>query len=362
MTTRFFPLILAISSLATVANAQSIQGVCGTTTTGGTASCGSIPVGSQVTNVAWSGNNLGSCVSDFRVSHNGASAFLGDNGCGLNQTSVSTFNGMDASGTWTIDSVRNCKISCNSTASVQFFVYYLPPASLGVSPTSLSFSTPINTTPGAQSIVVKNSGGLPMSWTLTSTDAAIIVNPTSGTGLAAGASTTVSVAVPGSSTAMSKSATLTVSAGTAGARQVAVTYSTFVPCVGSQTDPNNCGTCGHVCPASNACVNGVCTCTGSLTDPNNCGACGHVCPGASNATATCSNGVCGLVCNPGYTSCGGQCVDTQTDSANCGSCGYDCSTEGAAFSCHGGICGCGPGLVGCCGGDICRSSCPRFCP
>src|SRR4051794_145826 len=119
MTTRLRLVVLSILTIAAAANAQSIQGVCGTTTTGGTASCGSIPVGSQVTNVAWSGNNVGSCVSDFRVSHLGASAFLGDNSCGLNQTSVSTFNGMDASGTWTIDSVRNCKISCNSTASVQ---------------------------------------------------------------------------------------------------------------------------------------------------------------------------------------------------------------------------------------------------
>ena len=67
-------------------------------------------------------------------------------------------------------------------------------------------------------------------------------------------------------------------------------------CVNTQTDPNNCGTCGTACsmvlPGS-SCVMGSCQCPPSQaicntgmgsycadfqTDPNNCGGCGNICP------------------------------------------------------------------------------------
>jgi hypothetical protein len=77
-------------------------------------------------------------------------------------------------------------------------------------------------------------------------------------------------------------------------------------------DMNNCGICGHICTAPNAtssCSSGVCSimgcgtgfrdCDGAYangceaylaTDPNNCGTCGNVCP---SATPRCAGGLCG---------------------------------------------------------------------
>ncbi|HET7091824.1 MAG TPA: MXAN_6577-like cysteine-rich protein, partial [Thermomicrobiales bacterium] len=128
-------------------------------------------------------------------------------------------------------------------------------------------------------------------------------------------------------------------------------------CVDLQTDVNNCGTCGHVCPAAQPgfvtdCAAGACffrrapapPCDPGLTrcasgcvnlgsDPANCGACGTVC----GAGQVCFAGLCANEhrCDPGLTRCGDACVNLATDSANCGGCGATCAAD---ETCFGGIC------------------------
>jgi hypothetical protein len=89
-------------------------------------------------------------------------------------------------------------------------------------------------------------------------------------------------------------------------------------CAHPLDDPQNCGSCGNVCPSGQSCVNGSCTgfpgcglghmfwfcgdagdenhvccpaagCTDLVADSSNCGGCGNVCPPA----LVCVDGVCG---------------------------------------------------------------------
>jgi hypothetical protein len=95
-------------------------------------------------------------------------------------------------------------------------------------------------------------------------------------------------------------------------------------------------TCPYVC-SGGACT-GVCVpdaigCASS-TQTETCGSNGQwgnpsTCPSVQNATATCSNGICGFSCDAGYTNCNGSCVDLASDSNNCGSCGRPCCGGGA---------------------------------
>lgn len=118
-------------------------------------------------------------------------------------------------------------------------------------------------------------------------------------------------------------------------------------CTNKQTDPNNCGTCGKICPGPDSgagaatCTAGSCTmgCSGSTpdncnggcvnksTDPNNCGSCGNTCPGpttAGSGHAACVAGAdggpsCALACTaPTSQACGLDCVDP-TSPLHCGS-------------------------------------------
>lgn len=75
---------------------------------------------------------------------------------------------------------------------------------------------------------------------------------------------------------------------------------------------------GDGCLAPKVCCGRACVDTQS--DPNNCGACGHAC----SSGETCNNGQC--ACGQEQTNCNGQCVDTQSDKHNCGSCGHACGT------------------------------------
>jgi hypothetical protein len=118
-------------------------------------------------------------------------------------------------------------------------------------------------------------------------------------------------------------------------------------CVNTQTDNNNCGMCGMVCPMGQSCQMGRCACpTGQtacgtppacvnlMTDRANCGMCGRACTVMGQ---TCTAGTC--ACPMGQTACGSgtaaACVDLQTDASNCGMCGRACS-RGTA--CIGGMC------------------------
>jgi hypothetical protein len=133
-------------------------------------------------------------------------------------------------------------------------------------------------------------------------------------------------------------------------------------CTNTLTDPNNCGTCGTVCSSNLSCVQGHCeatSCTGqpnaspcgagatneccssacvdTQTDTNNCGSCGVHCVGAE----TCQGGLCGFnTCAPAIQGdpchlagisyyagdcCGASCVDTTSDPANCGGCNLTCT-------------------------------------
>lgn len=99
---------------------------------------------------------------------------------------------------------------------------------------------------------------------------------------------------------------------------------------------NNCGSCGNVCPDTYGtngypvCTNGVCGntqcgsgysdcdnnpsngCEANLnTDPNNCQTCGNVCPDTYTVCGnpTCTNGVCGNTPYDTSTDCYGGCCD-----------------------------------------------------
>jgi hypothetical protein len=134
---------------------------------------------------------------------------------------------------------------------------------------------------------------------------------------------------------------------------------TFVapPCDANTTnDPNNCGTCGNVCPAPNGgtvpsiaqCVGSTCTftcpadagtvpCNADAGTPgcfdlnltSSCGRCGYACMNSQ----LCFEGQC---CAAGSTICGGTCTDITSDPNHCGSCDAGCS--GVANQCAGGMC------------------------
>jgi hypothetical protein len=118
-------------------------------------------------------------------------------------------------------------------------------------------------------------------------------------------------------------------------------------CVDTSSDAKNCGACGVICAAAQACIAGACACSNggtlcsgscvdTLSDGNNCGACGAVCAGGQ----TCQGGAC--ACPSGSMFCGGACINTQSDSSNCGACGNVCAL---GQTCVSGACSCGASNV-----------------
>ena len=127
-------------------------------------------------------------------------------------------------------------------------------------------------------------------------------------------------------------------------------------CENTLDSPADCGACGASClgvtnaaptctaPAQCgfACDPGYADCNtdpsdgcevDTQTDVNNCGTCGNACPVGFAATgATCNGGTRAAVCNPGgaYIDCDGKAstgceVNAWSDNANCGTCGNVCS-------------------------------------
>jgi hypothetical protein len=126
---------------------------------------------------------------------------------------------------------------------------------------------------------------------------------------------------------------------------------------GSSTDPTTCPAstlaCNKFCCASGmpnsttTCVSNTCglICAGGFGDCDhnvangcetdlganvqNCGGCGTVCQGGINATASCTNGTCGLTCSSGFGDCNHNPVDgceinLLANTLNCGACGRAC--------------------------------------
>jgi hypothetical protein len=141
-------------------------------------------------------------------------------------------------------------------------------------------------------------------------------------------------------------------------------------CVSTATDRTNCGACGTTCAAGQVCSNGACTvdcaanlqtcasgadagldaggaryCADPQTDRNNCGGCGTVCPSGR----ICERGACVVTCGADLTDCAGTCRDLQLDRTNCGACGTVCP---AGQVCSSGSCqvSCSAGLTDCTGG------------
>ena len=75
----------------------------------------------------------------------------------------------------------------------------------------------------------------------------------------------------------------------------------------------------QVCPTGQTRCGAVCV--NLQSDPRNCGACGHACA----VGQVCSAGMCQLVCPTGQTRCGAVCVNLQSDPLNCGACGHACA-------------------------------------
>jgi hypothetical protein len=147
--------------------------------------------------------------------------------------------------------------------------------------------------------------------------------------------------------------------------------------VDTTSDSNNCGTCGTTCSTPNGtslCLSGTCSlalcnfgygncdgdasngCEANLnTDPNNCGTCGTVCPNGPNGTAACVAGACSLTCSNGFSNCDGNpsngCeVNISADTNNCGVCGNTCSTANGTPACIAGACtlaACNSGFADC---------------
>jgi hypothetical protein len=163
-------------------------------------------------------------------------------------------------------------------------------------------------------------------------------------------------------------------------------------CVDLRTNSAHCGACGNGCGEDGSCQGGECvvTCGGTvcsfpnasaacwgntcevdrcnagwgrcdgipsdgcqtnlLTDVEHCGECFLPCS-SRNATPTCEDGVCGVICHDGFANCDGFAytgceVDTRTDRDHCGRCDRPCYFPQAHSSCDDGVCTMGACAIG----------------
>lgn len=134
-------------------------------------------------------------------------------------------------------------------------------------------------------------------------------------------------------------------------------------CVDGQTDPANCGACGVVCPAGQACCAGACVNT--RDDETNCGACGNVCTLPQTCGGSGTPGVCGCTpttCEAEGKNCG-QIPDACGNTLACGECTESRQTCGGGGTPN--VCGCLADGVEfayegscdpCCSGDCCYAA------
>lgn len=129
-------------------------------------------------------------------------------------------------------------------------------------------------------------------------------------------------------------------------------------CIDTKSNTSHCGGCGNKCALANAnatCSDGSCVlvscslgwgncdansangCEASLSSTMHCGACNSACQAGVNASATCTSGKCGVLCNPGFGNCDASKLGCETnlasDPSNCGTCGTVCPCV-----CSGGVC------------------------
>jgi hypothetical protein len=113
-------------------------------------------------------------------------------------------------------------------------------------------------------------------------------------------------------------------------------------CTDTNSDINNCGSCGVACQQGYFCVQGYC----QIVCPQGYGQCGQQCFDFQNDSLHCGscytqcfgNQVCtqGICCNQGLVNCNSQCTNTNDDANNCGACGTKCS--GGTPYCVNGAC------------------------
>jgi hypothetical protein len=108
-------------------------------------------------------------------------------------------------------------------------------------------------------------------------------------------------------------------------------------CVDVRTSHSHCGSCFNECPAAEVCNDGECTlecpssktacyggCVDVRSDIHNCGGCGSTCSAGLNAQPVCEGGICGVVCDPGWSDLDGD-----------GTCESDCVPSSPTESCNG---------------------------
>jgi hypothetical protein len=143
---------------------------------------------------------------------------------------------------------------------------------------------------------------------------------------------------------------------------------TEMTCVNTNTDPRHCGSCGNIClagpnstPICNAGICGISCQTGfadcdmrpgtgceinTQTDVNNCGGCGRVCPSGPGGHAVCVAGRCDIACDPGRLNCDGNasngCESLALSNDNCGACGMSCGLAAVCTSVAGSAPACVP--------------------
>jgi hypothetical protein len=156
------------------------------------------------------------------------------------------------------------------------------PGLLEVTPSTLAFEAVAGSAPATRSIIVSNSGGLPLTWTGSTADGDITLSTTSAT-LAAGAAQAVQITVDASESAGQRTASVVIAAGAAGTATVTAGI-TF-------TSPDAAG-CGN-CQASDA-----------GTQPGTAADAGVAAPGAGGIDVTASSLGGSQGCSHGGTTSG----------------------------------------------------------